>query len=172
MLRLVCFVCTDSEGSNPDYFLIFLNILIPIFGLRKNVPGSPLFRAGKSPFSCREVPFAVPGSPLPFTTFRHRFVEEIPGRTCREVPCSTLCSWGQLKKGKFTYAKHLTRERKVSQNPTLSGTLISRRVLRQFSASGRPFEIAFSPVRQTVVFATLAAWMQPTSCLGSGPKDC
>jgi len=58
-----CLVCTDSQESNPDYFLIFLNILIPIFGLRKTcrevpffVPGSPFFRAGKSLFSCREVP--------------------------------------------------------------------------------------------------------------------
>jgi hypothetical protein len=78
---------------------------------------------------------------------------------------------GQLKKGKFTYAKHLTRERKVSQNPTLSGTLISRRVLRQFSASGRSFENAFSQVRQTVVFATLAARVPLASCLGSTPRD-
>jgi hypothetical protein len=70
--------------------LIFLNILIPIFGLRKTcrevpffVPGSPFFRAGKSLLACREVPFV---SPVLDTALWNKFVQ-----ACREVPLPNFC---------------------------------------------------------------------------------
>jgi hypothetical protein len=58
----------------------------------------------------------------------------------------------------------------VFQKPTLSRTMISRRVLRQVSASGEPSEIVFSP-SENARFTAPAAWMQPTTSLGSVPAD-
>ncbi len=70
-------------------FLIFLNILIPIFGLRKtcrevpfSVPGSPLFRAGKSLFPCREVPFTWP---LFNAHLWNRFVQKRAGKSPAKI---------------------------------------------------------------------------------------
>ena len=80
--------------------------------------------------------------------------------------------WGHLTKRKFMYAKYLMCDREVFRKRPLSETLILRQVLRQFSALGAPFEIIFSPVRQTAVFATRAEWVESVSCLASAPEHC